>query len=223
MPPTRTPDAAGRLVSDHGVAIRARHRQRLPLEGGADSAYYIIRRGLFFVRGGLAGTRSQILSLLYPGDLVAPQAVPTTAQAGLFAASPGAEVIRLRSDAARALADTDPGLAHFISERLADLSVKMAVRGAMIAGLTSEQRVEALFVELAVRIGSRVDGGYTFDMPMTRVEIAEFLALNADTVSRAFSSLRAKGIIVRVGRRRFLVRAGSADGKRSAETVGSLQ
>ena len=43
---------------------------------------------------------------------------------------------------------------------------------------------------------ARVDGvTRTFDMPMTRVDIADYLGLTVETVSRAFTQLRARGLI----------------------------
>jgi CRP/FNR family transcriptional regulator len=194
------------MLSEQGVTIRARHRQRLALEAGPDEALYLVRRGVFFVGGGMPGARSQILSLLYPGDLISPRALPAMRQAGLIATSSGAEVLRLRCEAAKALADADSGIALFITDRMTELAARMALRGVMIAGLTGEQRVAALFMELAQRIGKRVGSGLMFEMPMTRIEISEYLALNADTVSRTVSRLRAKGTITRMGGRRFLFR-----------------
>lgn len=43
---------------------------------------------------------------------------------------------------------------------------------------------------------ARVDGASaTFAMPMTRVDIADYLGLTVETVSRAFTQLKAKGLI----------------------------
>jgi CRP-like cAMP-binding protein len=203
---TRSSDTSGRKLAEHGVTVRARNRQRLSLDAGPDEAFYLVRRGVFFVKTATPLGRSQILSMLFPGDLIWPRALPSIQHAGLIAASAGAEVLRLRSAAVMPLADADPGIATFIADRMVDLAARMAERGIMIAGLTGERRVAALLADLGDRIGTPLGAGVAFDMPLTRADIADHLALNSDTVSRIFSRLRAGGVISTTGRHRLFCR-----------------
>jgi CRP-like cAMP-binding protein len=104
------------------------------------------------------------------------------------------------------LAEADAGVATFIAERMVGLAARMAQRGVMIAGFTGEERVAALLAELGDRIGTPVGSGVAFDMPLTRSDIADHLALNSDTVSRIVSRLRARGAITITGRYRLFCR-----------------
>ena len=50
-------------------------------------------------------------------------------------------------------------------------------------------------------------GAIAFELPLSRYGIADYLSLNADTISRTFSSFGSASIIERRGRYRILVRA----------------
>ena len=47
----------------------------------------------------------------------------------------------------------------------------------------------ALLLQAACRLGTSTGGAIAFDMPLSRNEVAEYLALNADTLSRIMSRL----------------------------------
>ena len=47
--------------------------------------------------------------------------------------------------------------------------------------------------------------GVAFELPLSRTEIADYLALNADTLSRIMSRLKGRGLVARTGRDRALV------------------
>src|SRR5690606_24375956 len=120
--------------------------------------------------------------------------------AEITAASEKGEVWRLRWPVVEGLLDESPDLARVVSDRLADQAARGALHKAILAGLTGDERVAALMIELALRTGKETASGLVFEMPLSRVDIAEYLALNADTVSRIVSRLRAKGLVVPASR-----------------------
>ena len=77
---------------------------------------------------------------------------------------------------------------------------------AILAGLASEQRVAALLIEAACRLGVNDGKSISFDMPLSRTEVAEYLALNADTLSRIMSRLTHGNILERSGRAQMTIR-----------------
>jgi DNA-binding transcriptional regulator YhcF (GntR family) len=63
-----------------------------------------------------------------------------------------------------------------------------------------------LLVELALRTGeSSPGGGAAFDLPFNRKDIADYLGLNPDTLSRIMSRLKAAGLISQSERHRAVV------------------
>ena len=77
---------------------------------------------------------------------------------------------------------------------------------AAVGRLDCQQRVATFLTELALRTGMRTAcGGIDFAMPLSRTDMADYLGLNADTLSRTISRLRASGLVSHPERRRVLV------------------
>lgn len=199
-------DVIVRALAPVAVPISTRRRQKLAFDGDRDDTLYVIRTGIYLARVALPNARHQIVALFYPGDIAPANTMPPAAEAVITAASETGEVWRIRGAVVKERADADPALARAISERLAQQAARLAFHNAVIAGLTGGERVVTLITELALRIGTPTPQGLVFDMPLSRTDIAEHLALNADTVSRIVSGLKARGLIAAVGRNRLLCR-----------------
>jgi CRP-like cAMP-binding protein len=74
-----------------------------------------------------------------------------------------------------------------------------------LGGLSGEQRVASFLIELALRLGTPGGSGISFDLPLSRTDIADHLALNADTLSRIMSRLKTRGLIAQTGRTRAVI------------------
>jgi len=72
---------------------------------------------------------------------------------------------------------------------------RLTRRTVMLGRLTARERICAFFLELAGRSGDIVHGGTMIQLPMSREDIADYLGLNAETVSRLCSRLKAAGLI----------------------------
>ncbi len=202
-----SPEFVLQQLEPHTVRISTRKRQKLSLSAEPDETLYLIRTGVFLVRAAWRDDRHQILSLLYPGDCIRSSAIPPLDGTEIAAATENGEAWRLRWSIARGLFEGDPDLAHHISDRLAEQTARLALHNTIIAGLTGDERVAALMTEIALRVGKQTPAGIVFDMPLSRTDIAEHLALNADTVSRIVSRMRANGLIAVAGRNRLVCRS----------------
>ena len=60
---------------------------------------------------------------------------------------------------------------------------------------SSRERVASVLVVLMRRAGQHDETGIHIELPMSRADIAEFLGLRTETVSRAFTDLRVAGLI----------------------------
>jgi CRP-like cAMP-binding protein len=197
-------DIVSAPLEGYAVRIATRKRQKLSLTLEPDESLYLIRKGLYLARAPIPHARHQVLGILYPGDFVRASALPPLEGVEITAASEGGEVWRLRGSAVKELLDAKPDFARRMADRLADQSARTTLHNTIIAGLTGDERVAALMIELALRTGTDTPSGLLFEMPLSRVDIAEHLALNADTVSRIVSRMRAKGLYVPASRSRLL-------------------
>ena len=82
---------------------------------------------------------------------------------------------------------------------------KMQSHLVQIGRKTALERVGAVLAELASRVP-----GDEVDLPMSRQDIADYLGLTIETVSRMFTQLQASGVIVLTGLRRMRVSNGPA-------------
>lgn len=181
---------------------RLRRRQRLT-RISADTVY-LVRSGLVTLEGAPhSGTRT-ILELLYPGDLVTPALQPFIPDLALTTTT-AAELWRMPTESFALELQRSASLTDRIFRRQNAQRARMHVHIAVLAGLASEQRVAGLLIEAACRLGNADDGRITFEMPLSRTEVAEYLAINADTLSRIMSRFTSAGVLERSGRTQMAV------------------
>jgi CRP/FNR family transcriptional regulator len=202
-----SPETGLQQLEPYAVSIATRKRQRLAISAEHDDTLFLIRTGVFLARTSLPDGRHQILSIFYPGDCIRSAAMPPLDGTEITAATDTGEIWRLRWPTVKGMLQDDPDLTREISDRLAKQMARLALHSTIIAGLTGDERVAALMTELVLRIGKDTPAGIVFDMPLSRTDIAEHLALNADTVSRIVSRMRANGLFAIAGRNRLVCRS----------------
>ncbi|MBS0242070.1 MAG: Crp/Fnr family transcriptional regulator, partial [Proteobacteria bacterium] len=59
----------------------------------------------------------------------------------------------------------------------------------------AEQRLATFILEIALRFGTMTPAGCSLELPLSRTDMAHYLALNPDTMSRLMSRLKERGIL----------------------------
>ena len=155
----------------------------------------------------MPGTSRQVVAILSAGDVLCSSFVPRQANGTLTPVSAG-ELWRLRWSAFAKLLAKDPAIASFYHEAINRQMARRAIHVAAIGQFDCQQKVATFLLELALRTGtpSPSGGGVVFDMPLSRTEIADYLGLNADTLSRTMSRLRSSGVLNHTERNRAVLR-----------------
>ncbi len=184
-----------------GVTINLRPRQRLAL--GRDPEHvYIVLNGVLLLESMPQPSTRQIIDIFYPGDIVHGVLVPNVPGVNLVAANL-AEVVRIGLPRMEGALENDREARHWIDRALANQYPRRLLHLATIGSLTSEERVVSMLIEFAYRVGERgYENARTFDMPLSRTDMADYLSLNADTLSRIMSRLRQSGMLGIAGRGR---------------------
>ena len=139
----------------------------------------------------LDGSR-QIVDFLRPGDLFGYDAQDVHSFS-VEAMVSGTTVARYPRRSAERVADFDPQVARRIRE-LAFGSVLRVQRRLLILGrATALEKVSSFLLEMVDRFRTSPVGPVT--LPMSRYDIADYLAMAAETVSRALTNLRERGVI----------------------------
>jgi CRP-like cAMP-binding protein len=136
--------------------------------------------------------RRHIVDFILPGDLFGLGSCGAR-NFCVEALVPGTLIARYPCTGAERLADSDPQIARNIRE-LAFESIGRLQRRMVILGRTSAlERVSAFLLEMADR--SQIGPTNAVSLPMSRYDIADYLGLAVETVSRALTELRRRQAI----------------------------
>jgi len=192
-------------LGSHATVLRTRRGQALGLAPQNDEMAFIVRSGMLMLHITLPHSTRQVATLVFPGDLIRTGFAPLCAKATLVAAAAG-EVWRMRFSVAETLAASDPAIMRYLGDAVARRIARQTIHTATLGRLDSEQRVATLLVELALRTGRCLPQGVAFDLPTSRKDIADYLGLNPDTLSRIMSRFRSALLFSHAERNTILVR-----------------
>ena len=159
---------------------------------------FVVDSGCLIMEAGLPGDRRQIVMLLYPGDTIAHDMIPPGPRIAISAAVPAVlnKVERSTPGKQEPHGASIPAGLQFARAGLHCLT---------LGRLTGEERVATALLEMAFYLGREVAHGRAFELPLSRRDLADYLALNPDTLSRIFSRLKTSGLVTTINRRHMLV------------------
>lgn len=162
-------------------------------EGDAVSNVYKVEVGHVCIYKMLSDGRRQVIDFAYPGDLIGLGAMGehgNNAQATSrtrIRCIPTAVLHRtVRDDARLGLK-----LYEAVSRELSAARELLFT----VCQRTATERIAAFLMALSRRNERNNENALEFVLPMTRVDIADFLGLTIETVSRTFTKLRTEGVI----------------------------
>jgi CRP/FNR family nitrogen fixation transcriptional regulator len=139
-----------------------------------------------------ADGRRQIVDLLLPGDFFG----FTTADEYDFtveAVAEGTKVASFPRQRLEALADSDPQLAREIRQVAFETLSRLQSQLLTLGRITALEKVGSFLLELASR--SSAESNDKIALPISRYDIADYLALSVETVSRSLTDLKNRGVI----------------------------
>jgi CRP/FNR family transcriptional regulator, anaerobic regulatory protein len=162
-------------------------------EGDPATHLYQVETGAVALYKVLCDGRRQVLGFAYPGDFIG-----LGAQGEYVINAQAIKPTRLRClplSALSQIARQDPRLGFRLYEALA--SELAATRELLLTTgqRSASERLIAFLLALSRRNERKGQDAKVFDLPMTRTDIADFLGLTIETVSRTFTKLRMLGLI----------------------------
>ena len=199
-----TPTHSRTMLARHGVdslaasfngtaARRVKAREHVFCEGDPAKHVYRIESGLICTYRIMHDGRRQVVDFAFPGDVVglgASSEHNTSAQA--------VRPTRLRCLSASALSDAmrnDPRLMTKLYQTLAEELRAARELLLSVCQRSASERLAAFLMALVRRNERRELDAGTLDLGMTRTDIADFLGLTIETVSRTFTKFRKSGLI----------------------------
>ncbi len=195
------PWSAGALDALATSPVRYRRGQEICGDEGGSASWYrvvdgIARRSLIRLNG-----RRQIVGLLLPGDFFG---FPSRSQT--FAIEAVGENTIVRSyprHRLEALARTNSTIAQGVRDLFLEMIFRLEEQVLILGRTSAFEKVGAFLISLARRLGKDLAGWVV--LPMSRYDIADYLGLSVETVSRALSELKRSGIIAWAGTRQFRI------------------
>lgn len=168
-------------------------KEHLFCEGDAASHVYRVEVGHICIYRMMPDGRRQVVDFAYPGDLIGLGALVEHTDS---AQAMERTIVRaLAQSTLRELAQSDTGLGIKLYEALS--RELMAARELLftVSQRTAAERIAAFLVALSRRNAKRGENANEIVLPMTRMDIADFLGLTIETVSRTLTKLRHEGVI----------------------------
>lgn len=205
IPSGRAASVSDAIALGPGLAIqgsRMRFSRNEEIFGQGEKAEYVCRviRGAVRTIRFTSDGRRQILAFHLPGDVFGLELDETYSLSAEAVAD--AEVAMIRRSLIDTAAGQDPKAAQamlqLFSRQLHNAQEHALVLGRKGAG----ERVAAFLLQLSERFPARAE----INLPMSRADIADYLALTIETVSRAFTQMERDNAIALPSSRQVVVR-----------------
>ncbi len=158
----------------------------------ADSVFEIVA-GVLRLSRLLADGRRAIVGFLYPGEMLG---VPCRdAYAYSAEAVTALQVRRLSRSQVMRLIDESSGVRHDLLALAYDEMCAAQDHMLLLGRKTAEERVATFLLQSTRRTSPQGAMAREVTLPMTRLDMADFLGLTIETVSRLMSKLKADGLI----------------------------
>jgi CRP/FNR family transcriptional regulator len=163
--------------------------------GDSNDSLFFIHEG-FFKECDLNDEGEEcIVGFHMAGDVMGLECIADGAYSSHAVAVQDSTVCEMPFQALQALSLSDPALQQALY-RILSREVAHNKKSMMLLGsLPAEERLLAFLHTLSQQFAARGVPASAFELPMSRQEIAGFLGLQMETVSRAFTKLHADGLI----------------------------
>ena len=168
-------------------------------EGEPNSSLFVLVRGSFRLSKHLEDGRRQITGFLFPGDFVGVRATESSAYTA--EALEDSHVCHFPHNFLDSIAQDCPGVKDRLIARGQTEYHKAQDHIVLLGKKNAEERVESFLRLVAKAIGSESESGHTtIPLPMSRQDVADYLGLRLETLSRTLAALKKSGAIETLSR-----------------------
>jgi CRP-like cAMP-binding protein len=179
-----------------GDWLHLRSQQRVPLPPAGK--VIVLREGMLAIDAMPAKGKLQVLEFLVAGDVVSASTLLLTPGVSLRAIT-NASLVSLDPPAVgRAVQGHDYW--SFLSEQCVNQLARSNIHQLMIGRLETEARVASFILGLALRARRDDTHEISVALPMSRTDIANYLVINCDTLSRTMMRFCESGLLARENR-----------------------
>ena len=170
-------------------------RQAIIREGGAAESVFNVTKGVVKAFRQLPDGRRQIVAFLFPGDSLG--FAFDTRYACSAEAITEVRICRFSREGLHALLGAHPHLERRLLAIAGAELVAARDHLLLLGRLTARERVASFLLSMAKRGMTHGEAASQVHLPMGRADIADYLGMTTETVSRTFSELQREGLVSR--------------------------
>lgn len=175
-------------------------------EGDVSDKFYIINHGKIKTFKHTREGKEQILYILSEGDFIGDLSLLKKSAFQYNAeALEDVRVCSLAKDDLDRILKENPEICLRILESVHDRLVDLENLVQTLSTKDVEARIAGLLINFSKNFGEQKDGKIILDMALTREEMANFIGVTRETMSRKLSSMQDEGILELVGNKRIVI------------------
>lgn len=163
--------------------------------GGRFEDIYFIWTGFFKICLGSMDGRSQVMGFRMGGEPLGLDGIDNASYQADAIALEDSVVCVLPFEQLQALSREVPSLQRQLHRQLSQELVRHQESMLMLGSMLAEERLAAFLLNLSYRLKARGFSDSALVLRMSREEIASFLGLSIETVSRTFTRFQAQGLL----------------------------
>jgi CRP/FNR family transcriptional regulator, nitrogen fixation regulation protein len=191
-----------RLIEELGTIRAYDAEETVYSKDEAADSWYLLMGGAARKCAQISDGRRQIMDFLLPGDLFGFE-VGTRRECSVECVVPGTKVKRYRRPQMESLLEKDPKLAREVREIAFSSIERLQSRMILLGRSRALERVCGFLLEMTHRAQVETEGSVV--LPMSRYDIADYLAIAVETVSRSLTTLRSERVITFFDTRHFRI------------------
>jgi CRP/FNR family transcriptional regulator len=169
--------------------------EHLYQEGGPFSAVFAVRSGAVKAYRVTDDGREQVTGFYFPGEILGMDGISKNSHACSARALETSAVCEIPFGALEELSAKMPTLQrHFFQLMSREITEDQQLI-TLLSKNTAEERIAALMLSISARNARRKLSPTRFRLPMSRIDIGNYLGLTVETVSRVFSRLQKLDIL----------------------------
>ncbi len=169
--------------------------QHLYREGEDFQSVYAVRSGTFKAYRTTDDGREQVTGFYFPGEILGMDGISNNTQASSAKALETAAVCEIPFSSLEKLSSMMPSLQrHFFQLMSREITADQQLI-TLLSKNSADERVAALMLSISSRNARRKLSAINFRLPMSRVDIGNYLGLTVETVSRVFSRMQKMDIL----------------------------
>ena len=170
--------------------VYKRQNQHLYREGDDFQSVYAVRSGTLKAYKTTDDGREQVTGFYFPGEILGMDGISNNTHASSAKALETAATCEIPFTSLEKLSSHMPSLQRHFFQLMSREITEDQLLITLLSKNSADERVAALMLSISTRYARRKLSATQFRLPMSRVDIGNYLGLTVETVSRVFSRMQ---------------------------------